>query len=1006
MRYPKSNYFKFKKIQMKQFYIGALLFISSIAIAQQDLTVSVLDAATQKPIESATVILQNKSRNIQLNQVSNSQGKVVFRSLEALDGYQVIFEETSEYVAATSDFISIRSNQNPNATLIVRNNNNQQLDEVVISTSSTSKINRRDAEVSSELTAAEIQEIPVEGRDITRVLFRLPNVSQATGFYPEAPNVSINGANGLFTSYLIDGMDNNERFLGGQKFAIPTGFVKDITVLTSNFSAEYGLTGSGVVDITPRSGSNTMTGETFFITRPGPVIDGQSSFAQRDLSGNQVKDGFARYQAGGGIGGAFVKDKTFYYFNFEHTTDVKDNLLSSPALGVNETVRGTNTFNYFSTKIDQNWNKNFRSSIRANVGLVDIERQGGGLEGGVAFPSAANTQQRNSVLLALKNSYSFGKLSGETNIQYSRFNWDYANPLNANDPQVTVLDTNDQALAVLGHPGFFFNTIENTLQMQQKFKYYLDNHTLKAGLNFIRGNHELFGGGNPNGNYTVKLTQPQIDAINASGVGSGLSINDIPTDATVVNYNVELRPTSFGTNQDIYSAYIEDLWSVTDKLNVTIGLRYDYDNLSKGGSDKGDFNNLAPRFNFNYKLTNNSSFRGGYGIAYDKINYAVYSDALQQNTKSADYRSQLQELINLGILPANTNLDAITFNGNISANLSNVTYLQGPSGDQLQSQREGAFSNERRILNPNGYDNPLSHQFSLGYQVQVDENKLFYVDVVHNRGENLFRLRNLNAVSEYTVDPDNVIVRTPAEADATRPIPILNGTATIDGQTITGVARNVVMSETEGKSEYYALSLNYQKAKGIDTYSYRLNYTLSSLKNNTEDINFRAMDGNNYGNEWGPSINDRTHNINGIYSYYPFKGTTLTVAGLLQSGQPINRIPIGFGTTDLNGDGSGFSDAYQGNSDRFPGESRNSDRLPWNTTFDIGLQHQFKISENNKIEIRADIFNLFNAENLSGYSNNATQSNQIQGGSAASGLFTQRNASPPRQFQFGVRYLF
>ena len=52
------------------------------------------------------------------------------------------------------------------------------------------------------------------------------------------------------------------------------------------------------------------------------------------------------------------------------------------------------------------------------------------------------------------------------------------------------------------------------------------------------------------------------------------------------------------------------------------------------------------------------------------------------------------------------------------------------------------------------------------------------------------------------------------------------------------------------------------------------------------------------------------------------------------------------------------------------------------------------------------MFNVFNAENLSGYSNNATQSNQIQGGSSASGLFTQRNASPPRQFQFGVRYLF
>jgi hypothetical protein len=37
----------------------------------------------------------------------------------------------------------------------------------------------------------------------------------------------------------------------------------------------------------------------------------------------------------------------------------------------------------------------------------------------------------------------------------------------------------------------------------------------------------------------------------------------------------------------------------------------------------------------------------------------------------------------------------------------------------------------------------------------------------------------------------------------------------------------------------------------------------------------------------------------------------LTAAGLLQSGQPINRIPLGFGTTDLNGDGASFSDAYQ-----------------------------------------------------------------------------------------------
>ncbi|MCK8140785.1 TonB-dependent receptor [Flavobacterium sp. I-SCBP12n] len=991
---------------MKQFYIWAVLLISTIAVAQQDLTVSVIDAETQKPIFNIAVTLINKSRNLAVSQITNTQGKAIFRNLEALDNYQVNAMATQDYSAENSNFISIRSNQNPNVTLVLRKANAQELNEIVVSSKSTSKINRSDAEVSSELKAAEIQEIPVEGRDITRVLYRLPNVSQATGFFPEAANVSINGASSQNTSYLIDGLDNNERFLGGQKFAIPSGFVKDITVLTNNFSAEYGLTGSGIINITPRSGSNETAGEAFFITRPGPAIDGKSSFAQRDLSGNQVKNGFARYQTGAGIGGAFAKDKTFYYFNFEHTTDIKDNLLNVPQLGVSESVRGTNTFDYFSAKIDQIWNTNFNSSLRANVGRVDVERQGGGLDGGSTFNSAGNTQARNSILVALKNNYKFGNFSGETNVQYSRFRWNYAKPFNPNQSQVTILGVNDETLGVIGNPGYVFDSFENTIQLQQKLKYYSENHTFKAGLNFIRGNHQLFGGGNPVGNYRVKLNQNQIDIIKNSGVAGALDLNDIPQDVQVLDYNVELRPTSFGTHQDIYSAYIEDLWSVTDRLNLTLGLRYDYDNLSKGGSDKGDFNNLAPRINFNYKLNNSSSIRGGYGIAYDKVNYAIYSDALQQNTTSQSYKTQLEELKRLGILPANTNIDKITYDGNLSASVSGVNYLQGPSAASLQVQRENVFSGERRILNPNGYKNPYSHQFVVGYQLQVQEDKLFFIDVVHNRGENLSRLRNLNAAAEYTVDPNNVVIRTQAQADASRPIPIVNGSATINGQNLTGVARNVIVTENEGKSRYYAMSLNYQKARGLDNYSYRLNYTLSSSKNNTDDINFRPSDANNYANEWGPSINDRTHNINGIYSYYPFKGTVITMAGLLQSGQPINRIPLGFGTTDLNGDGSSFSDAYQGNSDRFPGESRNNDRLPWSATFDLGLQHQFKISANNKLELRADIFNIFNAENLSGYSNNATQSNQIQGGSVASGLFTKRNASPPRQFQFGVRYLF
>lgn len=997
---------------MKNMLICAMFLLSAVGFAQEDITVTVLNTETSEPVANAAVLLVNNSQGFSVTKTTNTKGTVVFTNIAILNGYQVIFEGDATYGPSTSGFFDVRSNQD--ATLQLRLSyslsNEQQLQEVVVSSNTIARVNRKNAEVSFELQAAEIEEMPIEGRDITRVLYRLPNVTQATGFYAEAPNVSINGANPLFTNYTIDGLDNNERFLGGQRFAIPSGFVKNVTVLTSNYSAEYGLTNNGVIDITTKSGSNELKGEAYFITRPGPVIDGESQFAQRDLSGNQVKNGFARYQVGGAVGGALVQDKTFFFINLEHTTDVKDNLLNSPDLGVNATVRGSNSFTYFSTKLDQIWSPNFRSSLRANIGIVGIERQGGGLDGGVAFQSAGNTQDRNSINLAFKNSYRVGLLSAETNVQYSRFRWNYANPNNVNDPQVVVRNPADETIAILGHPGYAFDALENTIQLQQKAKYYANNHTIKAGFNFISGNHLLFGGGTPNGNYTVRLSQLEIDALRAQGIDENLGVSQLPSTTEVLNYSIELRPASFGKTQNITSFYVEDLWKATDKLNLTFGLRYDYDNLSKGGSTKGDVNNLAPRLNFNYKLTDNSSLRGGYAIAYDKINYAIYSDALQQNTTSEDYKTQLQEFVALGVLPSDTNIDAITHNGNIAANVSNVGYLQGPTAESLQGQREGVFSNERRILNPNGYQNPYSHQFSLGYQVQADADKLFFIDLFHNRGEDLFRIRNLNAAAAFPIGADfeATDVRSAAAADASRPIPITNSSATINGATVTGVARNVIMTESEGRSAYYAASFNLQKTRGNDAYAYRINYTLSSLKNDTEDINFRPQDGNNYGAEWGASINDRTHNINGIYSYYPWEGTTFTVASLLQSGQPINRIPdaLIYGTTDLNGDGSGFGDAYVGNSDRSPGEQRNSDRLPWSFTTDIGVQHQFKLANNTTLELRADVFNVFNTENLSGYSNNATQSNQIQAGPASSGVFVQRNAGPPRQFQFGARFLF
>ena len=981
--------------------------------AQSEVEVLVMDTVQHTPTGQIAVRLENPAIGFSVTRTTTAQGKIVFSGLSTAGAYRVVTLENMVFSASASEPFQLRANEKQSVLVYVQSKITA-LEPIEVLAGGIATLNTRNAEVSATLDAGDVTQIPIEGRDLSRALYRLPNVVQATGFYPESPNVSINGANGLYAQYLMDGMDNNENFLGGMKFPPPIGLVKDVTVLTNNYSVEFGRTGNGIFNVTTQSGENETQGEAFYVTRPGAVLDAASPYAQRDLSGNQVKDGFQRHQAGLSLGGALQKNRTFYFLNMEQTFDVKDNLLNVPQLGVKETVRGQNRFTYGSLRLDHHWSDAWRSVARVHAGNVAIERQGGGLEGGGEFPSAANTQLRQSLLVALQNTYSAGQLVYEGNVQYSRFRWDYAHVSDLSSPRVNVLDPQEQFIAGLGSPGYIFDDHENTFQLQQKLTLSRNRHLIKLGLDALRARFDLYGGGNPAGSYTVKLNQAQLDALRNRNLGSRLSVTDLPADVQVLNYSVELRPESFGAAQNLVGVYAEDQLSVGTRLNLTAGLRWDYDSLSKGGhSGAGDLNNLAPRLNFNYLLDDRSVLRGGYGLFYDKITYALYSDALQQNSTAAGYRAQLQALIQQGILPQDTDLNRITFSGNVTADGTAQTsgYLNGPSAQILQAQRENIFSGERRILNPNGYQNPMTHQFSLGYQRQLRDHWLFYTDLVRTQSYHLMRLRDLNSPTAYLIDPQNVVVRTQAQADATRPLPIftdaqgvytlLNGVKVRDG-----ITRTITMTETAGRATYTALSVNFVKSRGDAVYAGRFSYTLSRLMNDTDDINFKAQDANRYEDEWAPSINDRTHVLNAAAYWFPMHHLTLTLAGLVQSGQPINRIPDAtlYGTTDLNGDGRSFGAAYVGNSDRQPGESRNSDRLPWTSVWDVRIQYDWTV-HGGKLALAADVFNVFNAENLSGYANNATQSNQIQIGPKGQAI-ARKNAAPPRQFQFSLQWKF
>ncbi len=982
-----------------------LLFTSGAIAANVDVAVSAGDGSTAT---NTAVTLRNSLTGFESISNSNEAGRARFSAVPSGPGYSVVVDG----IEVASE-IRLRSNES--RALAVR-----MVDNITVSGQRTAlAINALDAEVSASLNRRELESLPIEARDLSRALIRLPNVVPATGFFPESPTVSINGANGLFTQYLIDGLDNNENFLGGPKFPISTGAASDVTVLASSYSVEYGRTGNGVVNVTPRSGSNEWYSELFYLVRPGASVDASSPFANRDLSGNAVRDGFRRDQYGFSLGGPIAEDRTFFFANLEYTRDDKDNLLSSPALGVNDTVRGQNESLLASLKLDHRLNDDWQLSFRANLGDIGIERQGGGLEGGVTFPSAGSTQQRDSLLTAISAVYDTERFTSETRLLYSTFDWDYAQPFANSDPQVVVESSDGLTAAILGHPGFAFAESEESLQLQQNLTWLSGVHAFKLGVDAMHSDFSLAGGGNARGNYRVRLTDAEFAAVRNLNRGVALGINDIPATAEVIDYAVELRPARFGDVQNQVSLYFEDQVSLSQDLTLTAGIRWDYDSLTEAGSGSADNDNIAPRLALNYSATDRLSFRGGAGMFYERIPYTILSDALQQNTTSSAFRNQLSALAAAGRLPADIDPVQLTFDGNLSVNPACPDgYLQCPTPDEVNNLRDTAVSNERRILNPDGLDSPYTVQLSAGVQWQFNDNWLASADFLYYRGHQQLRLRDLNAPSPFSPNLDNLtdaniatlralpsnaerralaeslgLIRSQSAADATRPV-----------APVAGGARQIVVSETAGASRYKAMNLTLEKPAAGDTWGLLMTYTLSELTNNTDDLNFRSANSNSFDDEWGPSVNDRRHVISSVLYWYPIDTVTISVAGQFESGQPINLIPDTsiYGTTDLNGDGASFTDAYLGNSDRAPGVSRNADRLPWSATVDLGLRYEPGIGDG-RLTVSADIFNLLNRENLSGFANSATQSNQIQ---VFGQSFAQRNAGPPRQFQFGLRYQF
>jgi outer membrane receptor protein involved in Fe transport len=200
------------------------------------------------------------------------------------------------------------------------------------------------SDISAVVTATTVRELPLNGRSWTDLAALQPGVSTiqtqpsfATGSDRGnrgfGQQLTISGARPQQNNYRLDGISLNDyangapgSVLGGN---LGVDAIQEFSVLTSNYSAEYGKTSGGVVNAITRSGTNEFHGSAYEFLR-NSALDAKNFFETADAA----KAPFKRNQFGGSVGGPIVPNRTFFFVDYEGIRQAKGipNFDSVPSL--------------------------------------------------------------------------------------------------------------------------------------------------------------------------------------------------------------------------------------------------------------------------------------------------------------------------------------------------------------------------------------------------------------------------------------------------------------------------------------------------------------------------------------------------------------------------------------------------------------------------------------------------------------------------------------------------
>jgi len=662
-------------------------------------------------------------------------------------------------------------------------------------------------DVSQVVGQEQVENLPLNGRRWDNLALLTPGAGEDGGF----GGISFRGINSLYNNNMVDGADNNQAFFSEARgrtriaYGYSINSIKEFQVQTAAYTAEYGRAAGGVVNAVTKSGGNDWHGDFFYFIR-------DKAFLARDPVGNAtatfdiatgtlvtgVKPDERRQQFGGSVSGPIVKEKLFFYLNYDQQkrnfpaiiipfggTFFNGPTGSNPAgtstlpggTSPSQVQRCTNANcqtvidaiaelsaitprkgdqNLGLAKVDYQWDANNRVS-----GVFNILRWNSpnGIFTGPTSTSTAlsngTDNVQNEFITVTWSSVLSATWVNEARFQYGR---DFESQIpNASGPQIQITDSPNFGMPNFLPRGAFPN--EKRFQWLDNVSWIKGRHQVKFGIdiNHVRDRiQNLFQGG---GIYSYQ---------NSTGNGAlNKFVTDLFTSSKQYStFTQNVDPITqdgrgFFTTND-YNFYFQNNWKIRPNFTLNLGIRYELQDMPdvvqafagvpETGMLNTDTNNFAPRIGFSWGLGREQKgvIRGGYGLYYGRTqNSSLFVHLFQNGVFQQSYRvtpsspapaATCTPVVPNTLFPQPITVGATTpIFGSSSSSPTNPTptSLFASLADFLTACPAAAASaGVIDVLDPT-FVNPLVHQYDIAYERELWWKLGLTVSYVGSRGNHL-----------------------------------------------------------------------------------------------------------------------------------------------------------------------------------------------------------------------------------------------------------------------------